>query len=63
MVNFAWRTIGGILARRGREGQGVVEYGMILGLITVFCIAALRTFSVSTTDAIQSVANTLSTVS
>jgi len=55
-----------VLARfRGRddEGQGLVEYGLILGLIAVVAIAALTSTGSQVNGLIQKVAKSLSTVS
>jgi pilus assembly protein Flp/PilA len=49
--------------RRDDEGQGLVEYGLILGLIAVVAIAALNATGTSVNALIQKVADSLSTVS
>jgi Flp pilus assembly pilin Flp len=49
---------------RGRKrGQGLVEYGLILGLIAVVAIAALNASGRNVNAMLQRVANTLDTVS
>ena len=50
-------------ANRHNEGQGLVEYGLILGLIAVVSIAALNSTGNSVNGLIQKVAKSLSTVS
>ena len=41
------------------EGQGLAEYGLILALIAVVCIAALTALGGGVRDKITSVANAL----
>jgi pilus assembly protein Flp/PilA len=57
------RKIKSLFVRRDDEGQGLVEYGLILGLIAVVAIAALNATGASVNTLIQKVANSLSTVS
>jgi pilus assembly protein Flp/PilA len=45
------------------DGQGLVEYGLILGLITIVCIAALSASGNQVNGIIQKVASSLSSVS
>ncbi len=53
-----------LLSRREEEeGQGLVEYGLILGLIAVVAIAALNATGGNVNSMLQRVANTLDTVS
>ncbi len=49
--------------RDDEEGQGFVEYGLILGLIAVVAIAALNATGSNVNTMLQSVASTLDTVS
>ncbi|MBI3890131.1 MAG: Flp family type IVb pilin [Candidatus Wallbacteria bacterium] len=49
--------------REDEEGQGLVEYGLILGLIAVVAIAALNATGTNVNSMLQRVANTLDTVS
>ena len=51
------------LKRKDEEGQGLVEYGLILGLIAVVAIAALNATGGSVNDLVQKVANSLASVS
>lgn len=46
-----------------KRGQGLVEYGLILGLIAVVAIAALNASGRNVNAMLQRVANTLDTVS
>lgn len=52
-----------LFQRRDEEGQGLVEYGLILGLIAVVAIAALNATGTSVNGLIQKVADSLTTVS
>jgi pilus assembly protein Flp/PilA len=52
-----------LLRQREDEGQGLVEYGLILGLIAVVAIAALNATGTNVNAMLQRVANTLDTVS
>ncbi|MBI2944320.1 MAG: Flp family type IVb pilin [Candidatus Wallbacteria bacterium] len=52
-----------LLRQRDDEGQGLVEYGLILGLIAVVAIAALNATGTNVNSMLQRVANTLDTVS
>jgi pilus assembly protein Flp/PilA len=57
------RRLKSMIQSRDEEGQGLVEYGLILGLIAVVAIAALNATGASVNTLIQKVANSLSTVS
>lgn len=48
---------------RKEEGQGLVEYGLILALITILGIATLNQLGLVTNDFINKAATTLTTVS
>jgi len=52
-----------IQRRDDDEGQGLVEYGLILGLIAVVAIAALNATGAQVNSLLQKVANSLSTIS
>jgi pilus assembly protein Flp/PilA len=52
-----------MIQRKDEEGQGLVEYGLILGLIAVVAIAALNATGTQVNSLIQKVAASLSTVS
>ncbi|MCO5201307.1 MAG: Flp family type IVb pilin [Chloroflexi bacterium] len=41
------------------EGQGLAEYGLILALIAIVCIAALTLLGGNVRDALNSVANSI----
>lgn len=57
------RKLKSLFVRKDEEGQGLVEYGLILGLIAVVAIAALNATGTSVNGLIQKVADSLSTVS
>jgi len=57
------RKLKNLFVRKDEEGQGLVEYGLILGLIAVVAIAALNATGSSVNGLIQKVAQSLSTVS
>lgn len=50
-------------AKRDLAGQGLVEYGLVIGLIAVVCIIALETTGTAVNGLLQKVARSLSTVS
>ena len=41
------------------EGQGLAEYGLILALIAVVCIAAVRLLGVNISGALNNLANSI----
>jgi pilus assembly protein Flp/PilA len=51
------------LLAREEDGQGLVEYGLILGLIAVVAIAALSATGTGVNGVIQKVASSLSSIS
>ena len=57
------QRIRNLFVRRDEEGQGLVEYGLILGLIAVVAIAALTATGTGVNGLIQKVSNSLTTVS
>jgi pilus assembly protein Flp/PilA len=48
---------------REDDGQGLVEYGLILGLIAIICIAALTQMGTSVDDILNEIATALTGVS
>lgn len=52
------RFINGLF--KDEEGQGLVEYGLILALIAVICIAALTTLGKGTKNKLNEVAQQVS---
>ena len=48
---------------RDEEGQGIVEYGLILVLISIIAIAAMGEVGSSHTTILEDVTNTLDTIS
>ena len=53
--NWAMSKIAKIQTARDEEGQGLAEYGLILALIAVVCIAALGVLGVGISAILQSV--------
>ncbi len=43
----------------GEEGQGLAEYGLILALIAVVCIAALTLLGTNVSDKLNAVASAI----
>ncbi len=62
-MNRIQKIIKMLRQRDEEEGQGLVEYGLILGLIAVVAIAALNATGSNVNSMLQRVANTLDTVS
>ena len=55
--------VGKAFARLEREdGQALVEYGLILALIALVCIAGLTALGVSVNSLLQAVADTIGAV-
>jgi pilus assembly protein Flp/PilA len=58
--------LGKVFARFGElsreDGQALVEYGLILALIALVCIAGLTALGVSVNGLLQSVADTIGAV-
>ena len=58
--------VGKVFARLGElrreDGQALVEYGLILALIALVCIAGLTALGVSVNDLLQAVADTIGAV-
>jgi pilus assembly protein Flp/PilA len=52
-----------LIQRCDDEGQGLVEYGLILGLIAVVAIAALNATGTQVNGLLQKVAASLGTIS
>ena len=48
--------------RDGEEGQGLVEYALILVLVSIVAIGALAAIGTSVTNVLQTVANHLNPV-
>ena len=56
------RKLKTIFQKRDEDGQGLVEYGLILGLIAIICVGALSATGGSVNALLQAVADSLSTV-
>jgi pilus assembly protein Flp/PilA len=48
--------------RRDDEGAALVEYGMLVGLIAVICVAAVTLLGNEVSDAFSSIAASLSAI-
>ena len=48
--------------REGEEGQGMVEYALILVLVSIIAIGALTAIGTNVTNVLQTVANHLNPV-
>ena len=60
MLDMAWvRITAAYLALRDEEGQALVEYALILALISVVAIAVLAGIGGGVTDKLTSVKNAL----
>lgn len=57
------RKIKNLFVTKDEEGQGLVEYGLILGLIAVVAIAALNTTGQNVNGLLNTVGSNLGTVS
>ena len=57
------RKLRNLLRRSDEDGQGLVEYGLILALVTLMAIATLNAPGAKMNKIIQDVADSLSTVS
>jgi Flp pilus assembly pilin Flp len=47
------------MGRRSADGQGLVEYALIIVLVAVVCVVALTAFGTATGAAIQSIVGSL----
>lgn len=57
------RRIIRVLGLDDDEGQGVIEYGLILGLVTLLAFISYTNFGSSTSNMIEKVASSVSSVS
>lgn len=48
-----------LASRKKDKGQSLAEYGLILALVAVFCIAALQVLGTSVSDMLNKLANTI----
>lgn len=58
-----WARIRGLSGRRDEDGQGLVEYGLILALITLVAIFSLSSPGVKMNEIFMRVADSLTSVS
>jgi Flp pilus assembly pilin Flp len=57
LINFFYR-----LRQRGEEGQALVEYALILGLIAVFAIGSLQLLGQNVDKVLSSIASSIGAV-
>jgi Flp pilus assembly pilin Flp len=57
LINFFYR-----LRQRDEEGQALVEYALILGLIAVFAIGSLQLLGQNVDGVLSSIANSIGAV-
>jgi len=55
----ALRWLGRVRGMRDEDAQGMVEYGLLLGLMVVVCLAAMTNLGDSFTTFFLDVANTI----
>ncbi len=53
------RFASALYGAKGEEGQGLAEYGLILALIAVVCIAALTLLGTNVSDKLNTVASAI----
>ena len=53
--NWAITKVAKLQTMQDEEGQGLAEYGLILALIAVVCIAALTLLGTSVSSTLQSI--------
>ena len=58
----AWRRLLDALARHDEEGQGLVEYGLVLALIAVIALASLSATGNGINGLFQRLAESISSV-
>jgi pilus assembly protein Flp/PilA len=56
---WAMRTFGNLEELRSEEGQALVEYGLILALVAVVCIAALTALGINVAAQLQAIADAI----
>ncbi len=57
--NWAISKVAKLQTMQDEEGQGLAEYGLILALIAVICIAALRLLGTNISAALNQVAGSI----
>ena len=60
MIGLQWKLMGLLQSLRGREeGQALVEYSLILALVSVVAIAALTSIGTDVTNKLNEVVSAL----
>lgn len=59
MVNYVFAYLQSLLARDEEEGQGLVEYALIIVLVSITAILALQTLSGGINGVFNTIAGTL----
>jgi pilus assembly protein Flp/PilA len=59
LTNWASKVFARVEGLRSEDGQALVEYGLILALVAVVCIAALTALGVNVAAQIQSIADAI----
>jgi pilus assembly protein Flp/PilA len=59
LTHWAMRSFNRLEELRSEEGQALVEYGLILALVAVVCIAALTALGVNVAAQIQAIADAI----
>lgn len=57
------RRVVKLLGLEDDEGQGVIEYGLIIGLVTLLAFISYTNFGTSTSNMINKVADSVSSIS
>jgi pilus assembly protein Flp/PilA len=59
LTHWTMRRFANLEELRSEDGQALVEYGLILALVAVVCIAALTTLGVNVAAQIQAIADAI----
>ncbi len=59
LTNWASKVFARVEELRSEEGQALVEYGLILALVAVVCIAALTALGVNVAAQIPAIADAI----
>ncbi|HEY6606729.1 MAG TPA: Flp family type IVb pilin [Gaiellaceae bacterium] len=59
LTHWATKSFARFEELRSEEGQALVEYGLILALVAVVCIAALTALGLNVADRLQFIADAI----
>ncbi len=59
LTHWAMKSFTNLEELRSEEGQALVEYGLILALVAVVCIAALTALGLNVASQIQAIADAI----